>query len=70
MRFILSKPRIPIVCAAMMILMLIVSLSSSKPMKDSVTIGKIEWRTDYDAALKEARQSKKPLWLHFGENPG
>ena len=35
-----------------------------------VTIGSIEWETDYDRALTRAKQTGKPLWLHFGENPG
>lgn len=35
-----------------------------------VRIGSILWYTDYDQALAEARQQGKPLWLHFGENPG
>ena len=26
--------------------------------------------TDYDVALRQSRRSGKPLWLHFGENPG
>lgn len=35
-----------------------------------VTIGDIRWHTDYDRALKVAKKEQKPLWLHFGENPG
>jgi hypothetical protein len=35
-----------------------------------VKIGGIDWYVDYDAALKIAKQKKKPIWLHFGENPG
>lgn len=40
----------------------------AKPKK--VKIGGIEWYVDYDAALKIAQEEKKPMWLHFGENPG
>ena len=35
-----------------------------------VTIGNIAWYVNYDAALKTAKQKNKPIWLHFGENPG
>lgn len=35
-----------------------------------VRIGGISWYTDYDFAMRVARQENKPLWLHFGENPG
>ena len=34
------------------------------------TIGKIQWYTNYDKALKVAKIEQKPLWLHFGEDPG
>lgn len=33
-------------------------------------IGKIDWYTDYDAAVELARSLDKPLWVHFGEDPG
>lgn len=36
----------------------------------TVTIGCITWYVDYDAALAIAKKQNKPLWLHFGENPG
>ena len=36
----------------------------------TVRIGGIDWYTDYDVAVKIARLDGKPLWLHFGENPG
>ncbi len=36
----------------------------------TVRIGGIDWYTDYDRAHADARTSGKPLWLHFGENPG
>lgn len=35
-----------------------------------VRIGGIDWHTDYDEALQRARELRKPLWVHFGENPG
>ena len=35
-----------------------------------VKIGGIQWYVDYDAALKIAKAKQKPIWLHFGENPG
>lgn len=35
-----------------------------------VRIGGIFWYVDYDAALKIAQKENKPIWLHFGENPG
>lgn len=42
--------------------------SDDKPKQ--VKIGGIQWYVDYDAALKVAKEKKKPIWLHFGENPG
>lgn len=33
-------------------------------------IGAICWTTDFSAALEVARRENKPLWMHFGENPG
>jgi len=36
----------------------------------TVRIGDVAWYTDYDQALVVAREEGKPLWLHFGENPG
>ena len=41
-----------------------------KPEPKMVTIGKIKWYVDYDAALAAAKRAGKPLWVHFGENPG
>lgn len=35
-----------------------------------VRIGGILWYTDYESAMKIARAEHKPLWMHFGENPG
>lgn len=37
---------------------------------DTVRIGGIDWYEDYDAALVVASRLEKPLWVHFGENPG
>jgi hypothetical protein len=37
---------------------------------DEVRIGLITWQTDYDAALRLAREQDKPLLVHFGEHPG
>ena len=37
---------------------------------EQVRIGSIYWQVDYDAALALARETKQPLLLHFGENPG
>ena len=37
---------------------------------ETVRIGEIDWYVDYDAAMKVAKESNKPIWLHFGENPG
>lgn len=38
--------------------------------ESTVRIGGIDWHTSYDAARKVAQREHKPLWLHFGENPG
>jgi len=35
-----------------------------------VAIGEVRWYVDYDAAVAVAREEDKPLWVHFGENPG
>jgi len=35
-----------------------------------VRIGKILWYNNYDQAMALARQQQKPVWVHFGENPG
>lgn len=42
--------------------------TKDKPKK--VKIGGIEWYVDYDVAMEIANREKKPMWLHFGENPG
>lgn len=35
-----------------------------------VQIGSIHWYSDYDQGLAVARSLNRPIWLHFGENPG
>ncbi len=35
-----------------------------------VRIGEVDWYVDYDAAAELARSLEKPMWVHFGENPG
>ena len=35
-----------------------------------VRIGGVLWYSDYDAAVAAAKGENKPLWMHFGENPG
>lgn len=35
-----------------------------------VEIGAVRWYVDYEAAQELARRETKPLWMHFGENPG
>ena len=35
-----------------------------------VVIGEVLWYVDYDAAVDIAVAEDKPLWVHFGENPG
>ena len=37
---------------------------------ETVRIGSIDWYVDYDEALAEAKRTQRPVWLHFGENPG
>jgi uncharacterized protein YbjT (DUF2867 family) len=37
---------------------------------ETTRIGKIRWYTDYDAAAELARTLDKPMWVHFGEDPG
>ena len=36
----------------------------------TVRIGAIDWYVNYDQAMAAARQTCRPVWLHFGENPG
>lgn len=54
------------VCALLFFLSLF-AVAWSQP---QVKIGDVTWYTDYDQALEIARKENKPLWLHFGENPG
>ena len=37
---------------------------------ETVQIGEILWYVDYDRAVEFARAEDKPLWVHFGEDPG
>lgn len=37
---------------------------------ETVRIGSIEWYVNYDDALADAKKTNRPVWLHFGENPG
>lgn len=37
---------------------------------ETVQIGEILWYVDYDEAVEVARTEDKPLWVHFGEDPG
>lgn len=37
---------------------------------ETVRIGSIDWYVNYDEALAEAKRTQRPVWLHFGENPG
>lgn len=50
--------------------LLLLAATLVPPDDATVTIGGITWYTDYDHALKAARKANKPLFLHFGENPG
>ncbi len=36
----------------------------------AVTIGSVRWFVDYEQAVRVAKEQGKPLWVHFGENPG
>lgn len=36
----------------------------------TVRIGSINWYVNYDDALADAKRTNRPVWLHFGENPG
>lgn len=37
---------------------------------ETVRIGSIDWYVNYDDALADAKKTNRPVWLHFGENPG
>jgi hypothetical protein len=40
------------------------------PVSGQVLIGDVSWYVDYEDAVTVARREDKPLWVHFGENPG
>jgi hypothetical protein len=40
------------------------------PASAQVLIGDVSWYVDYEDAVAVARAADKPLWVHFGENPG
>lgn len=52
------------------LILLFLGLSIQAWSQNTVTIGEVQWYTDYDQAMAVAREQNKPLWLHFGENPG
>jgi len=35
-----------------------------------VEVGSVNWKTDYDTALAEAKKTDKPMLLFFQEVPG
>lgn len=43
---------------------------ASTTVHELTPIGSVLWHTDYDAAVEVARAEGKPLWVHFGEDPG
>jgi hypothetical protein len=51
-------------------LLLVILLAATGWADSRVKIGEITWFTDYDEAMAYAREQNKPLWLHFGEDPG
>jgi hypothetical protein len=50
--------------------MLMASLLGLALMTNPVELGTIDWRRDFDAALEEAREKEKPLFVLFQEVPG
>jgi hypothetical protein len=46
------------------------ALGSLAVAQGEVRIGLIAWQTDYDTAVRRARELDRPLLVHFGENPG
>jgi hypothetical protein len=52
------------------VFLLVMLLAATGWADSQVKIGGITWFTDYDQALAYARKQNKPLWLHFGEDPG
>jgi hypothetical protein len=55
--------------AGLLLLVVTAGAHSQTPLQQ-IRIGGISWYTDYDAALRLAQREHRPLWLHFGENPG
>jgi len=33
-------------------------------------IGAVDWYLDYDRGRRAALELERPLWVHFGEDPG
>lgn len=52
------------------ILILLLAATGLGWAQPTVRIGDVNWYTDYDQAMAVAQKQNKPLWLHFGENPG
>lgn len=52
------------------LVLLLLALSLPSWAEKTVKIGEITWYTDYSQAMAKARELGRPLWLHFGENPG
>ncbi|MBM3461018.1 MAG: hypothetical protein FJX76_02850 [Armatimonadetes bacterium] len=46
------------------------SVARSEVDARTVRIGDVTWYTDLAYATQVARREGKPLWVHFGENPG
>lgn len=40
------------------------------PAGPTAVIGAVTWQTDYPGAVALAVAADKPLWVHFGEDPG
>jgi hypothetical protein len=45
-------------------------VAPTAPAAGQVLIGDVSWYVDYEVAVTIARAADKPLWVHFGENPG
>jgi hypothetical protein len=59
------------------LILILVALLPGVPLSGTVSrnpiqvkIGGVVWYTNYDEALAVARAQHKPIWVHFGENPG
>lgn len=46
------------------------ALSLVAEAKNPVEVGKVKWLRDYEAALAQAKKSKKPVAILFQEAPG